>query len=135
MVFFRRYKHKLPRFPHTVIPTFRNLCEVLPDEDVEKLLPQLDTHLLELEETAKSNPNVNIVLGRELSERSRYLLTHYPEFGKKEKSLILGAIRYFAHAQDPVSETTFASGFDDDVQVMNYVLERLGLENLYIRIR
>ncbi len=135
MVFFRRYKHKLPRFPHTVIPTFRNLCEVLSEEDVKKLEPQVDTYLAELEEQAKTNPRLNISLGRDLAERSKYLLAHYGEFEDKEKSLILGAVRYFAHSQDPISETTFASGYDDDVQVMNHVLERLGLEEMYISLR
>ncbi|MEZ4752837.1 MAG: hypothetical protein R3A13_00780 [Bdellovibrionota bacterium] len=48
------------------------------------------------------------------------------------KSKIVGAVRYFAVAEDPFPDETFASGFDDDARVLNHVLEELGLEEYYI---
>ena len=81
------------------------------------------------------NPNMNLALARDLAERCRYLMSHYGDYGQEDRALIMGAVRYFAIAEDPVSEAAFASGFDDDARVMNHVLERLGLEDMIIRLR
>jgi fructose-1,6-bisphosphatase len=46
----------------------------------------------------------------------------------------VGALRYFVSDDDSFSDLEFASGFNDDAEVMNHVLEELGLEQEVIDI-
>jgi hypothetical protein len=131
---FVRERFPLPRFPQTVIPTFRSLCSAVSDEDAAQLISQLQAHLSQIEQDATTAPLLNVDLAHSIGRMSLYLLKRYPEFSIEHKALIIGAIRYFAFAEDALAESTFACGFDDDAKVMNYVLEKLGLEDRAILI-
>jgi hypothetical protein len=62
------------------------------------------------------------------------LLDRYSEFAAYEQSLIVGAVRYFAIADDPFDDETFATGFYDDMRVMNYVMEEIGVEGKFFDV-
>jgi hypothetical protein len=62
-------------------------------------------------------------------------LEKYAEHSPAEQALIIGAVRYFAVADDPFDDATFASGFFDDIKVMNHVLERLGMEDRCLPVK
>ena len=130
----KRRMHKLPKFPPKVRDTFKNLCETLPVATMRDLQHEIDHCLEDIRERALTNKNIDIRYAEELSERSHYLVEHYEEFSPKEQSLIVGAIRYFAIADDPFSEDDFASGFIDDVKIMNYVLEELEIVGKFIEL-
>jgi uncharacterized membrane protein YkvA (DUF1232 family) len=132
MIFRRR--HQLPKFPPQVRTTFKTLCEVLPDEAIDEMRMILDQNIkVRLEENSERR-NVDPERIRELYENSIFLLERYPQLSDREKSLAIGAVRYFAIARDAVPEEYFASGLDDDSQVMNYVLEKLGIEERFIEL-
>lgn len=129
---FRRKKHPLPRFPNTVIPTFKQLARAVSEEEARAMIPQIDECLSKLKIESQKKRNINLELGIEIANTCRYLLSIYPKRSEKERALIIGAVRYFAFADDPFSETDFATGFDDDACVINHVLEALGIEERYL---
>lgn len=134
MIFFSKKNHPLPKFPSTVADTFRDLCELLTDEEVAELLPQVDECLSQLEREAQTNQTIDIKAARQLAELSKYLLSQYSTFSDEEKPLILGAVRYFAVSEDSLSEQVFVTGFTDDIKVMNHVLEEIGREDLVMAL-
>lgn len=129
---FKRTHHPLPKFPPTVRPTFRNLCESLPVENVLAYKDEIENELVSIRERAKENSFINVALAEKLSEKCHLLLDIYEQYDRKKQALMVGAIRYFALANDSFSEEDFASGFDDDAKVMNHVLEELGIEDQFI---
>ena len=131
MGFFSK-KHKLPRFPETLIPTFRRLCEPLAEEILPEVRADFDECVRKLRAEAEHNPRVNQTRLDQIAECARVLLDHYEGSSGEQRALIIGALRYFAIVDDTLPDDTFLSGLDDDAKVFNYVLEALGIEDSYI---
>lgn len=134
MIFNRKPKHKLPTFPDTVIPTFQGLSEVVSLENIAQIKTAIDEYLAHAQKIDNKDFHVNMTLATELAKCSHYLLDRYAEFSEKHKALVIGAVAYFLHDEDPQSDLAFGTGFDDDVKVMNHVLQQLGIEDRYIDI-
>ncbi len=134
MIFGKRYKHKLPTFPAEVAPTFQNLCEAVDAGLIPQLQEELGKFVREFEEGAENNQRIDLRLVKQLEQCSRALLERYIDLTEEQRALAIGAIRYFVITDDALPDEGFASGLDDDVAVMNYVLEQLGVEGMFIRI-
>lgn len=132
---FRRRQHKLPKFPPNIRQMFYSHCEDLPVEEVAAYHKEVDQALEQVLEDARENELVDVDMARQIVDRCHLLLDSYSQFGAAQRSLIVGAIRYFAHGEDALSEDHFASGFNDDARVLNFVLEELGIENYFITLR
>lgn len=130
----KKKRHRLPKFPAAVIPTFKRLCEALPASDLEAYKADIEVNLERIRAAASTNDRVDLERGEQLGRVSKQLLDRYESFNENQRALVIGAIRYFAVAEDAASETTFATGFDDDVKVMNHVLEEIGLIELAIEL-
>jgi len=127
--FKRRGEHDLPRFPETVIPTFKMLCEAIPVDEVPDLLDAVDQNFREMQKAKQENERIDVQGAKQLAERCHFLLERYEAFTEEEQALVIGAVRYFAIAEDPYDDELFATGLFDDKKVMNYVLHRLGLDD------
>ena len=127
-------KHKLPKFPPGIRVQFRRFCERLPADEVVAYKQEIDAELKSIEERARDNEMIDLERGRQVARACHLLLDYYAEATAAQQALIVGAIRYFACGEDAFSEETFASGFNDDAKVVNYVLEELGLETGYISL-
>src|SRR5262245_57875775 len=127
-------KHKLPKFPPQVIPAFKAVCEALPVEYMAEYRKELDEVMDKYRQSAEENPAINIGLAEELTRCASLLLDHYEEMNLKQRALAVGAIRYFAIADNALPAAVFTSGMYDDAKVMNHVLEELGLEEHCIKI-
>ena len=132
---FGRRKHKLPKFPPNIRPLFYSLCETLPVDQVGAYHKEVDQALAQIIGDARENKLIDTDLARELADRCHMLLDVYSQYSRVQQSLIVGAIRYFAHGEDALSEEDFASGFHDDARVVNYVMEELGIEDYFIILR
>lgn len=119
-------KHKLPKFPDTVRPRFRELSEQLPGDQVRELKPEVERCVGEFEDLARQYETIDLMLVQKLAESSLFLIENYESFSPKVRAAAVGALRYFADSEDGLSELGFASGLHDDVRVMNYVLELSG---------
>lgn len=130
---FRRRKYPLPKFPVQVIPQFRAFCEELPDERVAEFLPEVQECIAHFHELSQEFPILDMKRIERIGEVCTELLRMYPECTPRHKKMIVGAIRYFASIDDALSETTYASGLDDDIRVLNHVIEEVKREDLFIR--
>ena len=134
MIFRKSPKHPLPKFPSRTIPTFENLCFPLPLDQVNELKLKVDDALRALVERARYEINIDLAMARQVVHSCHVLLDEYGTRTEKERALIVGAVRYFAIADDPLPDGTFATGLDDDAKIVNHVLEQLGIEESYIYI-
>lgn len=135
LVFWKKRRHALPKFPPMVSQTFKLLCETLDDQQIEELRKAVDQNFLDALENSKTNEAFDIDSARSLVDCCYFLLDSYHEYDEKQQSFIVGAVRYFAIADDPFDDETFATGFYDDMRVMNYVLEDLGIEGRFFDVR
>lgn len=127
-------KHHLPKFPPEAIPTFKRLCRTLSAADLKELKAGLDAALTELRQSARHNPRINLPLAEAIAQRCYSLLELYDHRTPQEQSLIVGAVAYFAISEDPLPDDQFASGFNDDAAIVNYVLEKLGIDGKFLNI-
>jgi hypothetical protein len=132
MGFFRRQRFKLPKFPPELVPMFKALCQPVLDEELEHLRAAIGEHVTQLRTTAAAGANVDVASAEELAETCYFLLEYYPCCAPEQRALIVGAVRYFAMADDSFDERAFASGCQDDKRVVNHVLERLGIDDHYL---
>lgn len=133
-LFGKRRKHPLPKFPASVAPAFRSCCTVLNEAEIADLRRIAREHVEEIRKESERNTLIDLEGLRDLARVSELLLDHYPSASDDQKALIVGAVRYFAIAEDAFDEGTFSSGFHDDKCVCNHVLEELGLEDAYIHV-
>lgn len=127
-------KHKLPKFPETLRPTFRRLCEPITSAALPDLKHDLERCIEQTEQLAANNPLLNRELLQKIGDRSRFLLGEYERFSTEQQALIIGAIRYFVIHEDTLPDERFATGLDDDARVINYVLEQLGIPDRFIEL-
>ena len=130
----KKRKHPLPKFPEAVRSIFKSACENLSVENAETLRSYLDKCMNGLKASVADNPTIDLKLATEISNVCEELLDRYEQFNPKHRTLVVGAIRYFAVAEDPFPDEAFASGFDDDARVLNHVLEHLGLDEYYVDV-
>jgi uncharacterized membrane protein YkvA (DUF1232 family) len=133
-MFGKQRKFPLPSFPPKAKSHFKRLCEPLPPHTVPQLKEELENFYSSVLAEADNRPLVNTELIRDLYDRACLLLERYPHISEKHRSLVVGALRYFVSDDDSFSDLEFASGFNDDAEVMNHVLEELGLEQEVIDI-
>lgn len=134
MVFGKRQQHKLPKFPPDVETTFRDFCEVLPEEAVSDVKIELDKAVKKILRKSLENDLIESKLVNDLYAASSTLLEKYSSYEDSGKAMVVGAIRYFVVENDPLPDSGFSSGFYDDAKVMNYVLEQLGEDDLIIEV-
>lgn len=134
MLFRFRRRYKLPRFPDTVIPTFRKYCEDLPTDQIPEIVAILKHNVNDIRAQSRSNPNVDITKVEKISAGCLALLEAYESLDERTRAMAVGAVRYFVRPDDPLSDEKFASGLDDDCQVLNHVLEQAKIENLFIQL-
>lgn len=132
MIFFKRRKYPLPKVPATLESSFRSLCEPLGEEALLRISSDFDKGVKELHVALQDNPHISTQQIDRAAQACRYLLSVYKRHSSEEQALIVGALRYFLATQDALPATTFASGLDDDIAVINHVLEELGVEGQFV---
>ena len=135
MIFSRKIKYKLPKFPVSVIPAFHQLCREIAVEQVDEVRAEVERCLGMLREQAPEKPNLNLPLAEEIAARCFILLDRFAECDSEKRKLIMGAVSYFVVDGDGAEDDSFATGFDDDARVINYVLQQVGIEDQFIDLR
>lgn len=135
MIFSRKVKYKLPKFPVSVIPAFRQLCREIAVEQVDEVRSEVERCLGLLRERAPERPNLNLPLAEEIAARCFMLLDRFGDCDLEKRKLIMGAVSYFVVDGDGAEDDSFATGFDDDARVINYVLQQVGIEDQFIDLR
>ena len=134
MIFGKKIKHKLPKFPEGVADAFHSLCEALPVESLPDIRVELTACMDQLYQTMEENSLMDKELAENIYQRCLFLLNNYEGYDDHQRSLAIGAIRYFVVLDDPIPDDAFSSGLYDDAMVMNHVLEQLGAEDMTMAV-
>ncbi len=133
-MFGKKLKHPLPKFPPAVAPTFQSLCQNIVEAEVVDLAHAIDRRIKEIRVQAKAHKMVDLEMAEAIAKSCRALVSVFGKRSEPERALIVGAVCYFAIAEDALPDESFASGLSDDAKVVNYVLEQLGIEGHYIQV-
>ena len=133
-MFLFRKQYPLPKFPPQVRPLFRELCEDFSADRIEQLRELVRKNHHETRHDREHELGYDSVLADKIAAVCEFLLDLHPTLPRPKQRLIVGGVRYFAEANDPLPEKTFACGFDDDVRVINHVLEAVGVTDKFIKL-
>ena len=133
-MFWKKRKYNLPKFPPNVIPQFNKLCEDLNDNEFAELSLLVKKNFEAEFAIGRDEDNFTVDEAREVEKVCLFLIDEYHKFPTDKKRLVVGALRYCAISDDAFDDRAFASGMTDDQQVLNYVLEELGVEDKFIKI-
>jgi uncharacterized membrane protein YkvA (DUF1232 family) len=111
---------------------FIPLCVELPKSDVETLKKAVIEHVGEVEKALRYNEFLDLPTARKIAGILIQLLDDYSNLSHRERKLVVGATNYFVRSQDDQPDLTSLLGFDDDIKVLNYVLERIGRSELRV---
>ena len=106
---------------------FAPLCATLPPDRVPQLQDQVQLHVRRAHEALRHNEFLDVPTVENVATVIVELLDSYTDHSQEQQALIVGAARYFTEADDAEPDTLSLLGFDDDVAVLNYVLDRLGM--------
>ena len=124
---------------HSLIPTglMRRLlgslseaADQVSDQSPDDLLEKAEVYLEQVRLAHQRNPLVNVRLAEAIFQAIRAVIGDWPQVPPEARSWFLGAIQYFAGADD--EEPDFASpiGFEDDAEVLNACLRLAGRDDL-----
>jgi len=114
---------------------FTPLCVALAPAQIELLKREVADHVQAIRQALHQNEFVDVTLAEQIAAVSHQLLNDYARCSEAQRSLIVGAVRYFAKNQDADTDFSSLLGFDDDVQVLNFVLVALGRNDLRIELK
>jgi uncharacterized membrane protein YkvA (DUF1232 family) len=102
--------------------------------DRQDLKDSIHRHLNDMEVALRYNEFIDINTARKIAQTFDILMDELDQFGESDQAYIIGAARYFIREQDTVPDTKSILGLDDDVQVLNYVLDRVGLSEMKVTL-
>ncbi|MCB9679726.1 MAG: hypothetical protein H6737_31760 [Alphaproteobacteria bacterium] len=94
-----------------------------------ELRAQIDRYRAEIE---NAGPLADHALGLQLADNAKALLDAVRDRCDLDQRLAQIAVRYFVLGDDGDDDLMSPFGFDDDVEVFNAVVERIGLRELLI---
>lgn len=109
---------------------FHTLLRADRPETPSALLQRVQTYLAEVEQAVFCNEFVDLERARQLGGVSLRLIELLPGLAEPEQRLVRAAIAYFIEDDDAIPDLSSPIGFDDDVQVMDWVVARLGRADL-----
>ncbi|MCB0343482.1 MAG: DUF1232 domain-containing protein [Bdellovibrionales bacterium] len=127
-------KYPFPEFPTKIRETFGKLAQELPDDEVHDLNTRLTQTIRMFAARDERYQSGLMSTSLRIAQVCETLLSRYDNFKKRERELIVGAVRYFILQRDGLPDDTPFLGLEDDVQVLNYVLEQLGLDKLAVEL-
>lgn len=107
-------------------------CRLLLREELEHAHVALHRHLAELQEALHNNEFLDIELAHQIAAVLELLLADYSSFSPEHQAYIAGAVAYFISTEDSEPDLESIVGFDDDRQVLNYVLTVIGWDNYQV---
>lgn len=85
-------------------------------------------------QSLSQNEFIDIDSAEKLAETSHFLISQFDNFTEEQKSLAVASIYYFVESDDEVHDFDSMFGFEDDIEVMNRILEKLELSEKKIEI-
>lgn len=119
--------------PQEALAAFQRLAQALSPAELRPLIGSIQQKVKDMEAVSQQGdlgPNMETVT--ELAKLSLFLIQRYKFLNEAQRALAIGAIRYFIEDEEHSPDATPFTGLDDDIQVMNHVLEELGINDKFI---
>jgi uncharacterized membrane protein YkvA (DUF1232 family) len=113
---------------------FAPLCAILSQVDVSDLQRAVTQHVGAIRTAMSRNEFLDIDTAERIAGVLIGLLKNHHRYEVAQRPLIVGAARYFIEANDVDPDTGSLLGFDDDVIVLNFVLDRIGRSDLRVEL-
>jgi uncharacterized membrane protein YkvA (DUF1232 family) len=113
---------------------FAPLCAALPHGEVSDLQRAVTQHVGAIRTAMSRNEFLDIDTAERIADVLIGLLKNHGRYEAAQRPLIVGAARYFIEAHDVEPDARSLLGFDDDVAVLNFVLDRIGRPDLRVEL-
>ena len=111
-----------------------SLCADIEPNFVENLTNEVDEHVTQVHLALKANEFLDVNIATKIADILKSLLNEFDKYPKQKQRLIVGAARYFIKSNDAQADFESLLGFDDDIEVLNYVLVELGCSDMRIQL-
>ena len=115
--------------PKNISTKLYKLCAEIPPENIPDLKQDIHHQVTHIQQALAYNEFIDVDTARRVAKILMTLLEDYTHFNFKQRALINGAARYFSTELDAKPDTGSILGLDDDVLVLNFVLDQIGLSD------
>jgi uncharacterized membrane protein YkvA (DUF1232 family) len=127
-----------PFFSHMLNPEMDGklaaLCGDVETGLVTQLILDVQRHVGDVHQALKLNEFLDVSTAERIAAILVNLLGKIELYPKEKQRLIVGATRYFVKNNDAQADLDSLLGFDDDVEVLNFVLVELGQSEKRIKL-
>jgi uncharacterized membrane protein YkvA (DUF1232 family) len=113
---------------------FEPLCVLSTPEELIQLQTAVNSHVETVRSALRYNEFLDLAVVEQSAEVLDLLLMEYQSFSPEHQRLISGAAYYFVNKADAEPDTESLFGFEDDIQVINYVLDTVDCRELKIQV-
>lgn len=128
----------LPLFSNMLNPEtdrkFAGLCQDANGDLITQLLQDIETHVGQTHLALRGNEFLDVTTAEKIATTLKKLLGKIDAYPIDKQRLVIGAARYFIKSNDAQADLNSLLGFDDDVEVLNYVLVELGHKEMRITL-
>jgi uncharacterized membrane protein YkvA (DUF1232 family) len=101
----------------------------------EQMLGELDAYTLRIDDSARRRPDLDVNLAESILQACRTLLReHWSGLSEDQRRLVQVTCDYYVDPEDEAGDLESVSGFDDDAEVLNLVLDALRRPDLKVRV-
>lgn len=101
---------------------FLQEAQEVPLSELADLKEVLSLYLKQVRRLQEENEFIDIELVERIGQAVRAMLALYPKQGSAARAAIVGAFRYFIIEEDEEGDLESIVGFDDDAEVVNWVI-------------
>ena len=122
------------QFPEPMPDYFDKILSENRNNDKNHLSKLVNDYVNFAKQSLSKNEFIDIESAEKLAETSHFLISQFDNFTEEQKSLAVASIYYFVETDDNEHDFDSMFGFEDDIEVMNRILEKLELTEKKIEI-
>lgn len=103
-----------------------------PRRSADDLERQVNQYLRHVREAASRDAFVDVSLAERIGSGLIFLLHRAHRFDEEQRALLQAAVLYFIEDDDQQPDVEGPGGFDDDAEVLDYVLGHLGFHEQHL---
>ena len=122
------------QFPKPMPEYFEKILSENRNNDSNYLSKLVNEYVEFAKQSLSQNEFIDIDSAEKLAETSHFLISQFDNFTEEQKSFAVASIYYFVETDDDEHDFDSMFGFEDDIEVMNRILEKLELSEKKIEI-
>ena len=121
-------------YPEPLPDLFYSYLNEIRDATDKQLREKVDSYLKDATSALKQNEFLDIESAKVLVKPSHFLIEILSTLSDEHYKYVVAAIYYFIESDDDEHDFDSIFGFEDDIKVMNYVLNKIGHKDKKIEI-